>query len=387
MFPNLKIMSLDANPVDEQNYDLLITGGAIQQISLRHCRVTDGGAGRIGMALGTATKVNTKLLSLDLAGNLITDVGAGDLAKGLRLNRTLLTLSLANNKIEDKGAIMLAEALSRFALNHDELVERRRLIFIRECNRKASKPKAAHYCTSWTRYGRRHAIFGSLGGVRRGSAFAPDDADHEKVERSRSLSHTGLRAPSFGERDAPRGSFLAKKKTEHSPKGAKEEPKNKGHEDAGSKKGKDDTKSKGKKTPRGKKKVAVEIEVVEDEPLADSATTPGSPSRPPAVLEDMVKASGQHWASGNLVLISLNLSRNRIGEEGLWSLLKTIQYQCLTCPTSPYGDKGLLRLCLHKNKVGSDNHVLQRIDEIMRARDPTILTDPEASTGAADYPH
>lgn len=50
------------------------------------------------------------------------------MASALRLNRTLLSLSLANNSIGDAGAIRLAEVLSRFPLNHEEVVTRRKLL-------------------------------------------------------------------------------------------------------------------------------------------------------------------------------------------------------------------------------------------------------------------
>jgi len=43
------------------------------------------------------------------------------------MNRTLLTLGLAGNEIGDSGTKALAEALSRFPLTHEEVVERRRL--------------------------------------------------------------------------------------------------------------------------------------------------------------------------------------------------------------------------------------------------------------------
>ena len=52
----------------------------IQHISLRYNRITDVGAERIATTLGTPTACNTKLLSLNLNGNNITDRGATHLA-------------------------------------------------------------------------------------------------------------------------------------------------------------------------------------------------------------------------------------------------------------------------------------------------------------------
>ena len=53
----------------------------VQQLSLRYNGITDVGAQRIGSALGDVTQQNQKLLSLNLAGNKIADVGAHHLAE------------------------------------------------------------------------------------------------------------------------------------------------------------------------------------------------------------------------------------------------------------------------------------------------------------------
>lgn len=53
----------------------------LQNLSLRHCGVTDAGAEKLGKSLGNPQKYNLKLLSLNLTGNRITDVGAEHLAK------------------------------------------------------------------------------------------------------------------------------------------------------------------------------------------------------------------------------------------------------------------------------------------------------------------
>ena len=44
------------------------------------------------------------------------------------MNRTLLSLSLASNLISDVGCLALAKVLQRFALSHEEVVLRRKLI-------------------------------------------------------------------------------------------------------------------------------------------------------------------------------------------------------------------------------------------------------------------
>ena len=52
----------------------------IQHLSLRYNGITDVGAERIGSALGSLAQQNQKLLSLNLAGNKIGDVGASHIA-------------------------------------------------------------------------------------------------------------------------------------------------------------------------------------------------------------------------------------------------------------------------------------------------------------------
>lgn len=53
---------------------------SVQHLSLRYCNITDAGAENIGKAIGTTEKQNQKLLSLNLTGNKIADVGAEHLA-------------------------------------------------------------------------------------------------------------------------------------------------------------------------------------------------------------------------------------------------------------------------------------------------------------------
>ncbi|GFR80094.1 leucine-rich repeat-containing protein 71-like isoform X4 [Elysia marginata] len=126
---NLKNVILDGNTVKEENwYELIGEESLIQSLSLRYCQITDKGATSIGHCLGSAKKANTKLVTLNLGGNSIGDPGVEALAGGLRMNRTLMALTLANNQIGDKGVAKLSEALSRFPLSHEEVVERRRLI-------------------------------------------------------------------------------------------------------------------------------------------------------------------------------------------------------------------------------------------------------------------
>ncbi|MEQ2256281.1 hypothetical protein ILYODFUR_022707, partial [Ilyodon furcidens] len=101
---------------------------SLTDLSLRNNQIGDEGARLIGSALSTTKSANKNLLSLNLAFNNIRDAGAAHIAQGLRLNRTLVFLSLSNNQIGDSGAAHLAAVLGEFALTHEEVVERRKLL-------------------------------------------------------------------------------------------------------------------------------------------------------------------------------------------------------------------------------------------------------------------
>merc|ERR1712179_546145 len=73
---NLRNLVLDGNPVKEENWhELLSEESPVQNLSMRYCGITDKGAEQLGSALGQIKKSNTKLISLNLAGNHISDTG------------------------------------------------------------------------------------------------------------------------------------------------------------------------------------------------------------------------------------------------------------------------------------------------------------------------
>uniref|UniRef100_A0A672FK48 Si:ch211-81a5.5 n=1 Tax=Salarias fasciatus TaxID=181472 RepID=A0A672FK48_SALFA len=138
---SLRVVMLEGNTLPEQSYHhLLSEDSPLAHLSLRNNRIGDEGARLIGSALSTATSTNKNLLSLSLAFNSIADEGASHIAQGLRLNRTLCFLSLSNNQIGDSGAARLAEVLGEFALTHEEVVERRKLLLQRTQSVSGRKP-------------------------------------------------------------------------------------------------------------------------------------------------------------------------------------------------------------------------------------------------------
>uniref|UniRef100_A0A3Q3KJV1 Uncharacterized protein n=1 Tax=Mastacembelus armatus TaxID=205130 RepID=A0A3Q3KJV1_9TELE len=126
---NLRVVKLEGNPLPQQSYHVLLSqDSTLTHLSLRNNRIGDEGARLIGAALSTHRCANKNIMSLNLAFNSIGDAGSAHIAKGLRLNRTLLLLSLSNNQIGDTGAAHLAAIFGEFALTHEEVVERRKLL-------------------------------------------------------------------------------------------------------------------------------------------------------------------------------------------------------------------------------------------------------------------
>ncbi|XP_008279705.1 leucine-rich repeat-containing protein 71 [Stegastes partitus] len=142
----LKVVKLEGSVLPEQSYHLLLSEDSLlTHLSLRNNRIGDEGARLIGSALSTSRSANKNLMSLNLAFNSIGDAGATHIAKGLRLNRALLFLSLSSNQIGDSGAAHLAAILGKFALTHEEVVERRKLLLQRaqaEASKKEEKSAA-----------------------------------------------------------------------------------------------------------------------------------------------------------------------------------------------------------------------------------------------------
>ncbi|KAM8839922.1 leucine-rich repeat-containing protein 71 [Spinachia spinachia] len=130
---NLRVLTLEGNHLPEQSYHLLLSEHSVlTHLSLRNNRIGDKGAGLIGSALSTTRSANKNLILLNLAFNCIGDAGAAHIAQGLRFNRALLMLSLCNNQIGDHGARHMAAILSEFALTHEEIVERRKMLLERK---------------------------------------------------------------------------------------------------------------------------------------------------------------------------------------------------------------------------------------------------------------
>ncbi|CAC5411073.1 unnamed protein product [Mytilus coruscus] len=360
--PEMRNLVLDGNTVVEENWhELMGEESPVQNLSLRHCGITDKGAEQIGQALGSTKRCNTKLISLNLSGNRITDVGAEHIALGLRMNRNLMSLSLASNFIGDKGASKIAEILSRFPLTHEEVVERRKHFSEKDFPERNKSPP----------------------GSRR-------DGSKDRPASVRSQSH--MDKDKKGSKASAKKSLLAiETKLEllfHDPKGkdAKEEEK---HDKTKKKEKEDktltkkesrgtkasiaaDTKGGGKGKGKGKDKTKQAAQEVED-------LSGGEVVNPLTDVADFI--DGQLWVSGNRVLINLNLSRNKIAESGMNNLLKAMQYQTTILMDNKSGGTGLMRIALLKNKISPEHEVMRKLNDIMLHKDPYYKQPPQTPDG------
>jgi len=331
---NIKNLVLDGNPIKEENWaELIGEDSLIQNLSLRHCKITDKGCAGIGRALGTAKVANTKLLSLNMTGNEIEDQGAEHLAGGLRMNRTLMSFTLTSNKIGDKGASKIAEALSRFPLSHEEVVVRRRLISDRGSPERNRSPPPSRRAESKDRPGSVRSM-----------------TTQDKTKQKPSAKKKEVKG-----KDSKEDTKTVKKEKEDTRAGSK-------RASVAADAAKTQGKTKDKRKDKGKSSN------LESDP-ADSSNMDSLDLINP-LLEVADYMEGQLWIAGNRTLINLNLSRNEIKEPGMCALLKAIQYQTTLTLDNRSGGTGLMRLVVNKNGVPPDNEVVTKLNEKMMMKDP-----------------
>ncbi|KAJ3293813.1 Leucine-rich repeat-containing protein 71 [Borealophlyctis nickersoniae] len=123
---SIRVLTLDQNPsIPDTLFAYLITEeSSLKSLSLRANNITDAGA----KALAAALKTNRVLTSLSLWDNRVGKEGAEAVAEALRVNATLGCLSLGRNSVGDEGAVAFAKVLSNYALLHDELMSRKKMM-------------------------------------------------------------------------------------------------------------------------------------------------------------------------------------------------------------------------------------------------------------------
>ncbi|XP_070537380.1 leucine-rich repeat-containing protein 71-like isoform X9 [Ptychodera flava] len=368
---NLKNLTLDGNPVLEENFALLIGDDSLlANVSFRNNHITDKGAEMIGKALSTAKSCNKNLISLNLSYNKITDIGATHIANGLRMNRVVLSLSLASNQISDTGAKKLGEVLSRFPLTHEETVERRKLIREKGSpDRKSPSPPSRGRAESKDRPGSK------------GSGTVLDKTDKKRDKSSKKKD--GKKSDKDKDDSPTKSKAMDAKKEKEEDKtvkgGAKKDDKwKKGvskitmlvsvvAEMQGTKT------AKGKKTVGGKDKKGA---------LLPESETPDVVEAINPLMDSVENIDGQLWIPGNRALINLNLSRNQISEGGFKALLLGVQYQMTLNSLQPNPAlKGLMRISLNKNAISPSNDAVSKLQELMTTRDPFYKPPSQSPDG------
>ncbi|XP_053331224.1 leucine-rich repeat-containing protein 71 [Spea bombifrons] len=344
--PNLRVVTLEGNPLPDQSYYKLITDDLpLTHVSLRNNKIDDEGARLLSQALQNLKLTNKNLASLNLGYNHISDVGACHIAEALRLNRSLLSLNLSSNRIGDKGALALAEILGHFALNHKEILERRRLLLEKESQEHPRSPGTS-----------RH---GDPKSDRPQSHQSNNVSDKTQVAKT---SKSTVKKKEK-EKDPPRKE--EKSVTSTQPSGTSSQTGAVKKEDA--KPPKKQLANPDPKNQRGKgvKSATKRVPLTEQE-----QTEPTEVTNP--LLEPTESQDGKIFLPGNKVLINLNLLRNRISEEGLKGFLAAIETQVVESKPVP-GTKiqtGLLRLSIARNNFSPTSPTFIKLQEIMFTRDP-----------------
>jgi hypothetical protein len=115
-------------PVPKAWDGVLFTG--IHHLSLRGNHIDDAAASRLAQVL--MEHPQSRLVSLNLWGNDITDTGATALARMLRVNNVLQALDLGNNRLSDAGLLELVRVfLMKQVTSQEEILAARRAYLTR----------------------------------------------------------------------------------------------------------------------------------------------------------------------------------------------------------------------------------------------------------------
>ncbi|XP_040981911.1 leucine-rich repeat-containing protein 71 isoform X9 [Aquila chrysaetos chrysaetos] len=334
-----RTLSLEGNPLPEPAFHTLMgSDSMLAHLSLRNNSIGDAAARLIGQSLSTLSSSNRSLVSLVLSFNRISDLGAGYIAKGLRLNRSLLSLSLANNDIGDAGATRLAEVLGPFALTHGEVVERRRLLLVEALGRFRMTPKETEEQRE-----RPSSLRGSM---------APDKLPPAKHGKTPTKKKEPLRREEARQSKKP-----PELRAAHS-----RDAKLSGQE---------------KPSPEGPPCVQVPDPAKQLHPLLEARQHQGSIILP-----------------GNRALLNLNLTHNHITERGLGAFLAVLEGQQREKKPKMPGQQGLLCLSLEVSQVGDGARIAMGqglmprfpTEEPHPSHQPSLRAAPGAAAAAAGPP-
>ncbi|XP_072226170.1 leucine-rich repeat-containing protein 71 [Leuresthes tenuis] len=316
---SLRSVTLEGNALPEQSFHLLLSEDSVlTHLSLRNNQIGDEGARLIGSALSTTRSANKKLLLLNLAFNSIGDEGATHIAQGLRFNRTLICLSLANNQIGDSGAAHLSAILGEFALTHEEVTERRKLL-LQRTQASCLNADPDQLCAD------------QLSSVPSNNSMSISKGENKSSARKKEASRKD---------DKPTHN---KEKSSKKPSDVKA------------------IQSKGGK-PAGKEKQLSALEDKSNISLNEQADLVEIVN--PLLDLSVDRRDGQLFLQGNMTLAILNLAGNRITEKSLPLFLKSLEMQD--------EGRGLLRLSLQRNLFSPECESYTEIKELLALTDPDI---------------
>ncbi|XP_027892585.1 leucine-rich repeat-containing protein 71 isoform X1 [Xiphophorus couchianus] len=311
---NLRAVTLEGNPLLQHSFHLLLTEDSnLVHLSLRNNRIGEEGARLIGLALSTCKSANKNLLSLNLAFNNVGDAGATHIAQGLRLNNTLVILSLANNNIGDAGAAHLAMTLGELTLQHEEIVERRKMML--------------HKIQSSLRADLEQTVGGHLSAIHSASSKGESKSSSKKrikaAKKDEKTADTKIKKGSDGKRPLSRN-----------------------------------VKSGGKDKMSSPLEDKSSCNLIENQ---GEALETGNP----LLVLSVHRRDGVLYMPGNTTLTSLNLAGNKITEKTLPLFLASLERQ---------EDVGgnLQRLVLQRNLFPADAECYIKIKEMKALADPLV---------------
>ena len=322
----LRRLVLDGNPVPSGDFSALLTQerSAVETLSLRACALSDEQCS----ALGAALRKNKTLTFLNLSNNNLDDSRGIAISSGLRTNRTLHSLSLAGNALTDATAEFFAKSiLQEFPLTHEEIVERRTLVFA------SLTTESPHIREQVDSPAKLNTSQGTPSPV-------PDRTSSVKLTRA----------------TAQKGA-VSSKNIPRDEKSAKTTDKVKA-------KPLDSAKKRGGGSKMAKR---AQEQVDSDKQDVFEYANP--------LLEKVSMREKQIFIPGNMTLLSLNLSYNMISIDSVSSLLAAATWQAAE-PKNPY-KPGLLRVCLRNNLFSEDVAVCAELRALLSKQNP--LSAPKES--------
>ena len=315
----LKRLVLDGNPISGGDFSglLALERSPLEAISLRACALSADQCA----ALGTALRKNKTVNYLNLSNNNLDDSRGISIARGLRTNRTLHCLSLAGNSLTDVTAEFFAiSVLQEFPLTHEEIMERRTLVFASLATESSHMRDQADSPTKLA--------------INQGTPSpGPDRTSSVKLGR------TTAQKGAVSSKNIPRDEKSAKATDK-----AKAKPL-------------DSAKKRGGGSKMAKR---AQEQVDSDKQDVFEYANP--------LMEKVSMRDKQVFIPGNMTLLSLNLSYNLLSVGGVSALTAAVSWQAGE-HRNPY-KPGLLRVCLRNNLLSGEEAVCSELIALLNKQNP-----------------